>query len=74
MNLLTNAVKYTEKGMVTLSIRKKEIRGENLIFQVSVKDTGIGIRKEDIDKLALSFERLEERETVISRVRDWVFP
>lgn len=61
MNLLTNAVKYTEKGMVTLSIRKKEIRGENLIFQVSVKDTGIGIRKEDIDKLALSFERLEEK-------------
>jgi CheY-like chemotaxis protein/HPt (histidine-containing phosphotransfer) domain-containing protein len=47
--------------MVTLSIRKKEIRGENLIFQVSVKDTGIGIRKEDIDKLALSFERLEEK-------------
>lgn len=61
MNLLTNAVKYTEQGAVTLSIRKKEIRGENLIFQVSVKDTGIGIRKEDIDKLSHSFERLEEK-------------
>jgi signal transduction histidine kinase/CheY-like chemotaxis protein/HPt (histidine-containing phosphotransfer) domain-containing protein len=61
MNLLTNAVKYTEQGAVTLSIRKKELRGENLIFQVSVKDTGIGIRKEDIDKLSHSFERLEEK-------------
>ena len=61
MNLLTNAVKYTEKGTVTLSIRKKEIKGENLTFRVSVKDTGIGIRKKDIDKLAVSFERLEEK-------------
>ena len=61
MNLLTNAVKYTEKGTVTLSIRKKEICDDKLIFNVSVKDTGIGIRKEDIDKLAISFERLEEK-------------
>ena len=61
MNLLTNAVKYTEKGTVTLSIRKKEICDDNLIFNVAVKDTGIGIRKEDIDKLAISFERLEEK-------------
>ncbi|MCR5726111.1 MAG: response regulator [Lachnospiraceae bacterium] len=61
MNLLTNAVKYTEKGTVTLSIRKKEIREEKLTFLVSVKDTGIGIRKEDIDKLAVSFERLDEK-------------
>ena len=61
MNLLTNAVKYTEQGTVTLSIKKKEIKGENITFKVSVKDTGIGIRKEDIDKLAVSFERLEEK-------------
>lgn len=61
MNLLTNAVKYTEKGSVTLCIRKKEIVDDNLIFYVAVKDTGIGIRREDIDKLAISFERLEEK-------------
>ena len=61
MNLLTNAVKYTEKGSVTLSIKTKEICDDNLIFNVAVKDTGIGIRKEDIDKLAISFERLEEK-------------
>lgn len=61
MNLLTNAVKYTEKGSVTLSIKTKEICDDNLILNVAVKDTGIGIRKEDIDKLAISFERLEEK-------------
>ena len=39
-NILTNAVKYTEKGSVTLSIR-------NTRLLVTVKDTGIGIRPED---------------------------
>ncbi len=60
MNLLTNAVKYTEKGSVTLSIREDERNGDNIRLAVSVKDTGIGIRKEDIDKLFVSFERLDE--------------
>lgn len=62
MNLLTNAVKYTEKGEVTLSIRdlgQKDKNVERLL--VSVKDTGIGIRKEDMDKLAISFERVDEK-------------
>ncbi len=57
MNLLTNAVKYTEKGEVLLSMRNL---GEDRLL-VSVKDTGIGIRKEDTDRLAVSFERLDER-------------
>ena len=60
MNLLTNAVKYTEKGSVTLSIKVADQRNDSVRLAVSVKDTGIGIHKEDIDKLFVSFERLDE--------------
>jgi signal transduction histidine kinase/CheY-like chemotaxis protein/HPt (histidine-containing phosphotransfer) domain-containing protein len=60
MNLLTNAVKYTEKGFVTLAIKEEERTWDKVRLQVSVKDTGIGIHQEDIDKLFVSFERLDE--------------
>ncbi len=60
MNLLTNAVKYTDKGTVTLDIQVKEKNYNDCVLAVAVKDTGIGIRNEDIDKLFESFSRLEE--------------
>ncbi|MCR5122743.1 MAG: response regulator [Ruminococcus sp.] len=60
MNLLTNAVKYTEKGSVTLDIGTEQRNGEDIDIHVSVKDTGIGIKEEDRDKLFESFERLDE--------------
>ena len=62
MNILNNAVKYTERGSVTLSVCSdagavfEDGQTMNLIF--SVKDTGIGIRPEDQDKLYNKFERL----------------
>ncbi len=59
MNILTNAVKYTEEGSVTFSISKSQINGDEAEILVSVKDTGIGIRKEDMEKLTVSFERLD---------------
>lgn len=61
MNLLTNAVKYTEKGSVTFSMKSESRTGDKIIILVSVKDTGMGIREEDIDKLSVSFERLDEQ-------------
>ncbi len=61
MNLLTNAVKYTEKGEVLLTMKNLGIADGTARIFVSVKDTGIGIRKEDMDRLAISFERLDER-------------
>lgn len=58
-NLLTNAVKYTSKGTVTLKIRCR-IEGDKANLHYSVKDTGIGIRKEDIEKLCNPFQRVDE--------------
>ena len=60
-NLLTNAVKYTEKGSVTLNVTSQNIDNDNIYLCVSVIDTGIGIKAEDIQKLFSAFERIEEK-------------
>lgn len=60
INLLTNAVKYTESGSVTLNITGT-VQNETCELLVQVKDTGIGIREEDIRKLFQVFERIEEK-------------
>lgn len=63
MNLLTNAVKYTEKGTVTLVMEGRERvekeSGEGILLHVEVKDTGIGIKESDMPRLFESFERLD---------------
>ncbi|MCR4656384.1 MAG: response regulator [Lachnospiraceae bacterium] len=61
-NLLTNAVKYTEEGSVTFRVgfEKVEEDPDAVLLKVSVEDTGIGIRKEDMEKLFREFERIEE--------------
>ena len=61
MNLLTNAVKYTEKGYVLLSMKNLGAAEGRCKILVAVRDTGIGIRKEDINKLSISFERIDEK-------------
>lgn len=59
-NLLSNAVKYTKEGTVTLRINGIHSQ-EGFVLCISVEDTGIGIKSEDIDKLFDSFQRLEEK-------------
>ena len=59
-NLMSNSVKYTEKGSVSLNIREEERHEGEVKLHICVKDTGIGIKKEDIDKLYVPFERLEK--------------
>ena len=57
-NLLSNAIKYTEKGSITLNVKCiNENDRCNLI--ISIKDTGRGIKKENIDKLFTKFDRLD---------------
>ena len=57
-NLLSNAVKYTQAGSVTFSA-KGEHNEDGFTLILSVQDTGMGIKEEDMRKLFSSFERLE---------------
>ena len=59
-NILTNAVKYTPEGKVTLAVSGKKVSSGAVQLYVSVKDTGIGIKEEDIGRLFDSFQRVEE--------------
>ena len=60
VNLLNNAVKYTQTGSVTLKIEGK-IQDTKAVLNFSVSDTGIGIKEEDITKLFQEFQRIEEK-------------
>lgn len=59
VNLMNNAVKYTEEGTVTLSVSGVECES-GLLLRFEVRDTGIGIKEQDIVKLFQEFERIEE--------------
>ena len=62
VNLLNNAVKYTHEGTVTLEIWQCSCDEEGFAkLHFSVKDTGIGIKAEDLAKLCMPFERFEEK-------------
>ena len=59
INLLTNAAKYTKKGSVTLDVQSDTI-GEGMVrLTISVTDTGIGIKKEDLESLYDYFKRVD---------------
>ncbi len=60
LNLLTNAVKYTERGGFTLKVSVEDATNEECALRFSVRDTGIGIKAEDMDKLFSAYERLDE--------------
>jgi len=55
MNLVTNAVKFTEKGSVKIDAGVSEYKN----LKISVTDTGIGIKEEDMDKLFISFQQID---------------
>ena len=61
LNILNNAVKYTERGSVTLNIGFEKIDSSSIYLKVEVKDTGIGIKAEDLPKLFKAFERVDEK-------------
>jgi CheY-like chemotaxis protein/HPt (histidine-containing phosphotransfer) domain-containing protein len=60
LNLLTNAVKYTEAGSVSLDVSFEKTGEEEISMKVWVADTGIGMKPEDIEKLFVPYTRIEE--------------
>ena len=63
VNILTNAVKYTKEGSITFSINSI-IKNDVCRLIISVEDTGIGIKQENINKLFNKFERLDLEENI----------
>lgn len=59
-NILTNAVKYTERGSVTLSAKSERINSNTIRLRITVEDTGIGIKKESLNELFASFKRVDQ--------------
>ena len=61
LNILSNAIKYTEEGSVCfkVSYEKKDDRG--ILLDFLVKDTGIGMKEEEIEKLFSPYHRLDEK-------------
>ena len=61
INILTNAVKYTPKGSVTFSVYGDYSAEQTMDLQVTVRDTGIGMKQEEMGDLFSDFRRLDER-------------
>lgn len=58
-NIITNAVKYTPQGSVHVAVSCRKAGANRVELYFSVKDTGIGIKEEDMGRLFKSFERLD---------------
>lgn len=58
-NLISNAVKYTNEGTIELSVGFNYVDADNIKLKISVIDTGIGIKKEDMSQLFDNFKRFD---------------
>jgi len=63
INLVGNAIKFTKKGGVTISVKRGKTDNEKVYLIIEVADTGIGIKKEDYDRLFQSFTQLDSSTT-----------
>jgi signal transduction histidine kinase/CheY-like chemotaxis protein len=61
LNLLSNSVKYTHRGHIRLAVNAVRAGEGRAELRIEVKDTGVGIRGEDLDKLFGEFIRLDEK-------------
>ena len=59
LNLLTNAVKYSNQGHIELIIDYEKLEDDEIMLKAAVKDQGIGIKKEDMPKLFEAFSQVD---------------
>ncbi|KAL0478423.1 hypothetical protein AKO1_000115, partial [Acrasis kona] len=57
INLVSNAIKFTEEGTITISIGIESIKDDQVTLLIQVQDTGIGIKKDEISKLFQKFSQ-----------------
>ncbi len=63
LNLVGNAIKFTEKGGVTIAVSLVEQKLDGLVLRLSIKDTGIGISSDNIDRLFKAFSQEDSTTT-----------
>ena len=63
LNLLNNAIKFTDKGEIVLHINVEEQTPKNIVLRIAVQDTGIGLSAEQINKLFQAFSQADESTT-----------
>ncbi len=61
INLLNNAVKFTEKGEISLTVSCDNIQNGVANLKFAIKDSGIGIKKADINKIFVKFEQVDTK-------------
>jgi signal transduction histidine kinase/CheY-like chemotaxis protein len=61
INILNNAVKFTRKGYINMRAWAERLENGDLKLNFSVRDTGIGIKKDDVEKLFVEFQQLDTR-------------
>lgn len=59
INLVNNAIKFTDRGSVTIKIEKKKIEDKEIVLEVSVIDTGQGIKEEDMGRLFQAYQQVD---------------
>jgi len=64
INILNNAVKYTQEGSIKLTVQAKHLGDRRIMMTFSVEDTGIGIKRDNIAHLFDEFKRVNEDENV----------
>lgn len=61
LNLVNNAAKFTSHGRIIMKMDYKQLKPDEIELHISVEDTGIGIKKEDIEKLFQSFQQVDSK-------------
>jgi len=61
MNLISNAIKFTNSGSIKVSLMLKEKNNEKALLEFRIRDTGIGISKSSMEKIFTRFEQIEDK-------------
>ncbi len=61
INLLTNAVKFTDKGFIRFALKAEALPGDSVLLKVEVEDSGLGIKREDMPRLFGNFSQLDTK-------------